>query len=169
MFISNPPKPIHLTPYYILHLHTCSRPKASQQTGNDLEPLLFVVRWSKKKAQAQAHIFFIFYLFILLLYVSPGCFSLFFISAIYFIFIFFLSPFRVSRLLLFIVYSLSLLFISLIYFTCGLLFILYPWHFYDVRLSRRSLLILRYFGLCWIHFWRDESWLDLIGLTSLYM
>ena len=79
MFISNPPKLIHLTPYYILHLHTCSRPKASQQTGNDLEPLLFVVRWSKKKAQAQAHIF------------------LFFIY-------FFFAPLRVSRLLLFILY-----------------------------------------------------------------
>ena len=122
MSISNPPKPIHLTPYYILHLHTCSRPKASQQTGNDLEPLLFVVPWSKKKAQAQAHIFYFlffscsftclwaaslyslsllfisFYFFSLLLFVSLGCFSLFFILYLCFLFLSF-------------------------YFTCGLLFI----------------------------------------------
>ena len=37
----------------LLPLYTrthASRPKASQKTRNGLEPLLFVVRWSKKKA-----------------------------------------------------------------------------------------------------------------------
>ena len=133
MSISNPPKPINLTPYYILHVHTCSRPKASQQTGNDLEPLLFVVRWSKKKAQAQAHIF-IFYLFFscsftclqaaslyslsllfilfyfvsLLLFVSPGCFSLLFILySLFFISAFYFFHFT-SHADFFILYSLFL-------------------------------------------------------------
>ena len=69
----------------LIYLHVCSRPKASQQTHNDLR--LFVVRWGKKKAQAHISSSSFFFFFSLLLHVSPGYFSLFFILYLCFLFL----------------------------------------------------------------------------------
>ena len=74
----------------LIYLHTCSRPKASQQTRNDL--CLFVVRWSKKKAQAHMwstrtspHFIFIFsFPYSFTCPQAASLYSLFFISAFYF-------------------------------------------------------------------------------------
>ena len=87
------PSPLFFCFAPFIYLPTYSRPKASRKIHSNPEPLLFVVRWSKTKAQV--HIW---------VHESKPMFLPFL----------FLAPSRVSKPLLFILYS--LFFISAFYF-----------------------------------------------------